>query len=374
MRSTSPRRLPDADEAEQRRQVAIRVLQRHLSEGICDALLVTYLPHVRYLSGFTGSNGWLLVRKRSTVLLTDPRYREQAEQEVVGIRVHIVAGRTMTAALSNDGLLRHVRELGVEAAHLDYVTFTNLRKSLDPVRLVALHDAVEEQRAVKFPDEIACIRRAVRISERVWEEILPLLRPGVREIEIAAEITYRQRLLGADGDAFPPIVLFGARSSLIHGQPSTARLRAGQPVLMDFGCRVNGYVSDITRTVFLGGASRRMRAIYRVVRDAQELGRSEIREGLPADALDRLVRTFIDEQGYGDYFEHGLGHGIGLEVHEQPTLSWRNSDPLESGAVVTIEPGVYVPGLGGVRIEDDMLVTDAGAQSLTGLTRELVEL
>ena len=352
----------------------MRVLQRHLSEGVCDALLVTYLPHVRYLSGFTGSNGWLLVRKRSAVLLTDPRYREQAEEEVRGMRVHIVAGRTMTAALSNDGLLRNVRELGVEAAHLDYVTFTNLRKSLDPVRLVALHDAVEEQRAVKFPDEIACIRRAVRISESVWEEILPLLRPGVREFEIAAEITYRQRLHGADGDAFPPIVLFGARSSLIHGQPSSVRLRMNQTVLMDFGCRVDGYVSDITRTVFLGRASRRMRAIYRVVQDAQELGRGTIHGGLRADALDRIVRSFIEDQGYGAYFEHGLGHGIGLQVHEQPTLSWRNSEPLEIGAVVTIEPGVYVPGVGGVRIEDDMLVTDSGAQSLTSLTRELVEL
>lgn len=352
----------------------MRVLQRHLSEGVCDALLVTHLPHVRYLSGFTGSNGWLLVRKRSAVLLTDPRYREQAEKEVREIRVHIVARRSMTAALGTDGLLRRVRELGVEAAHLDYITFSNLRKTLDPVRLVPLHDAVEEQRAVKFPDEIAAIRRAVRISERVWEEVLPLLRPGVREFEIAAEITYRQRLHGADGDAFAPIVLFGRRSSLIHGQPTTARLRNGQPVLMDFGCRVNGYVSDITRTVFLGRASRRMRIIYRVVQEAQELGRSEIREGLPANELDGLVRSFIDEQGCGEYFEHGLGHGIGLEVHEQPTLSWRSSEPLESGAVVTIEPGVYVPGLGGVRIEDDMLITESGAESLTGLTRDLVEL
>ncbi len=351
----------------------MRVLQRHLSEGVCDALLVTHLPHVRYLSGFTGSNGWLLVRKRSAVLLTDPRYREQAEEEVAGARVHIVAGRTMTAALA-EGLLRRVRELGVEAAHLDYITFTNLRKTLDPVRLVPLHDAVEEQRSVKFPDEISFIQRAVRISERVWEEVLPLLRPGVREFEIAAEITYRQRLHGADGDAFPPIVLFGARSSLIHGQPSAARLRAGQPVLMDFGCRVNGYVSDITRTVFLGYASRRMRAIYRIVRDAQELGRSEIREGLPADALDRIVRSYIAEQGFGTYFEHGLGHGIGLEVHEQPTLSWRSSEPLEAGNTVTIEPGIYLPGVGGVRIEDDMLVTASGAESLTSLPRELVVL
>jgi len=233
---------------------------------------------------------------------------------------------------------------------------------------------VEDLRTEKFPDEIAAIRRAVRISERVWHEVLPLLRAGVRERDIAAEITYRHRLQGADGDAFPPIVLFGKRTSLIHGQPSAARLRSGQPVLMDFGCRVDGYVSDLTRTIFLGKASRRMREIYAAVREAQTIGREALHPGIPAVEVDRVVRDHIVACGFGPYFEHGLGHGIGLEVHERPALSWRNTDPLEEGAVVTVEPGVYIPGVGGVRIEDDMLVTADGAASLSRLPRDLMEL
>ncbi|MBN1449099.1 MAG: aminopeptidase P family protein [Bacteroidetes bacterium] len=373
MRSEVPQRLTYDGDAALRERGCMRMMQRMLHDDVCDALLVTHLPHVRYLSGFTGSSGWLLLRKRSAVLLTDPRYREQAAREVRHARIHIVSGTTMTTALGH-GLLRTVDRLGVEAAHLDYVTFDNLRTSLRPVRLVPMIDAVEDLRARKFPDEIAAVRRAVRISERVWHEILPLLQPGVREFEIAAEITYRQRLHGAEGDAFPPIVLFGTRTSLIHGQPSAARLRNGQPVLMDFGCRVNGYASDLTRTVFLGKASRRLREIYIAVLEAQALGRDAIRAGLPAADLDRLVRRHIEQQGFGPYFEHGLGHGLGLEVHERPSLSWRNTQPLEEGAVVTIEPGVYVPGTGGVRIEDDVLVTSDGAVTLSRLPRELMEL
>lgn len=369
----APHRPNDAGGASQRRRESLRLLQRFLREDVCDALLVTHLPHVRYLCGFTGSSGWLLVRRRSAVLLTDPRYREQAAQEVREARVHIVAGGTMTAALAG-GLLRSVEKLGIEADHLDVVTHRNLAKALRPMRLVPLQHAIEDLREQKYPDEITAIRRAVRISEQVFRDILPLLRPGVREFEIAAEITYRHRLLGADGDAFPPIVLFGRRSSLIHGQPSGTRLRSGQVILMDFGCRANGYVCDMTRTVFLGRAPRRMREIYAAVQEAQEIGRSEARPGLPASALDHAVRSHIEERGYGAYFEHGLGHGIGLDVHEAPHISWRRDDPLEPGSVITIEPGIYVPDLGGVRIEDDVLITADSASCLTQLPRELTEL
>lgn len=360
--------------ARQRREESLRALQGELRQGKTAAFLITHLPHVRYLTGFTGSNGWLIVRRRSAVLLTDPRYREQVHSEVRDIRTIIVAGTTLAQAIVDNNLLRNIGMLGFETQHLPYSTVANLKKLLRPIRLVPMHDAVEELRQQKYPDEVTAIRHAISISEQVWQEVLELLRPGVTEIEIAAEITYRQRLLGADGDSFDPIVLFGKRSSLVHGQPANTRLRTGQAVLMDFGCRVDGYCSDITRTVFLGKAPARLRRIYQTVREAQEMGRNAATAGMAASELDAIVRGHIADAGLGEHFEHGLGHGLGLEVHEQPLMSWRNDAPLEPGMVVTIEPGVYIPGVGGVRIEDDVLITPDGADSLTSLPRELLEL
>ncbi|MCB2203678.1 Xaa-Pro peptidase family protein [bacterium] len=374
MGAKSTHRTASRASGDRRRGESLRVLQDALREGLADSFLVTHLPHVRYLTGFTGSNGWLLVRKRSSILLTDPRYREQAAREVRGTQILIVAGRSMTDALRSEGLLRKQRSMAFEAGHLSYTTVSNLKRTLKPLRLLPLHDAVEQLRENKYADEVHSTRQAIRISEMVYNEILPLLKPGVTEIDIAAEITYRQRRMGADGDSFPPIVLFGKRSSLIHGQPSRSALRAGHTVLMDFGCVVEGYASDITRTVFLGKASPRMRRIYDVVAGAQEIGRAAAAPGLPCNQLDELVRNVIRDNGYGDRFEHGLGHGIGLEIHEAPLLSWRNSQPLEPGMIITIEPGIYVPGLGGVRIEDDILITSSGAEALTSLPRGLTEL
>lgn len=339
-----------------------------------DALLVTHLPHVRYLTGFTGSNGWLLLRPRSALLLTDPRYREQAAAEVRGVRVLVVGGRTLAAALGELRLHEKYRALAFEADHLPATIVSNLKSILRPLRLQPVSGLVEYHRAVKTADEITSIRKAVRISERAFLEVLDLIRPGVREIEIAAELTYRQRMLGADGDAFPPIVLFGSRTSLVHGQPSGARLSRRAPVLIDFGCRVDGYGSDITRTLHVGRASKVFRAAYETVRGAQEAGCDAVRAGIAASRLDGLVRDRIREAGLGEYFEHGLGHGIGLEMHEAPHLSWRNGDTLEAGQVVTIEPGVYLPGRFGIRIEDDLLVTEQGATGLTSLPRTLLEL
>ncbi|MDT8323691.1 MAG: aminopeptidase P family protein [Bacteroidota bacterium] len=357
-----------------RRAESVRVIQQALREGLADAMLVTHLPHVRYLTGFTGSNAWLLLRKRSAVFLTDPRYREQSVREVRNAQILIVSGSSMTEALRREGLLRRLRSMAFEAGHCTYTVAQNLESALKPLHLVPLHDAVEQLRENKYPDEIHATRQAIAISEAVFADVLPFLRPGVSEIDIAAEITYRQRRLGADEDSFAPIVLFGKRSSLVHGQPSRTALRPGQAVLMDFGCRVQGYASDITRTVFCGKAPPRLRRVYDVVQKAQEKGRALAGPGIAANVLDDAVRSVIRDNGYGDRFEHGLGHGLGLEVHERPLLSWRNSAELEPGMIITIEPGIYIPGLGGVRIEDDVLITSRGADLLSTLPRDLLEL
>lgn len=337
-------------------------------------MLVTHLPHVRYLTGFTGSSGWLLLRPGSALFLTDPRYREQAAQEVHGARTVVVSGQTFAVALQGMGLHGKLRTLGFESDHLTSTIAENLKKLLRPLRLIPISGIVEELRIVKLEDELHAIRKAVRISEQVYSEVLPMLKPGVTEIDIAAELTFRQRRLGADGDAFPPIVLFGKRSSLVHGQPTRTRLAGRGPVLIDFGCRVSGYGSDLTRTLHFGSAGKRFRTVYQIVLEAQRSGFEAVRAGIPASELDTLVRREISDAGFGEYFEHGLGHGIGLEMHEAPLLSWRNPAPLEAGQVVTIEPGVYIPGAFGIRIEDDLLVTESGAILLSSLQRELTEL
>jgi len=360
--------------ADERRRAAVRTLQRLLRSDGLDALLVTHLPHVRYLTGFTGSNGWLLVRKRSALFLTDPRYREQAAIEVTAMPAEVIVGRTFSAALRDMRLHEKMETLAIESDHLTATIASNLKKLLRPLRLVPLSGLVEELRSVKLEDELSAIRRAIAISEAAFLDVIPLLQPGVTEIDIAAELTYRQRRLGADGDAFPPIVLFGRRSSLIHGQPTRSRLSRRAPVLIDFGCRVNGYGSDLTRTLHFGRAPRAFRDAYATVREAQQQGCDAVCAGVPAAEIDALVRGHIDAAGLGLYFEHGLGHGIGLEMHEAPLLSWRNTAPLEPGEVITIEPGVYLPGAFGIRIEDDMLVTADGGIVLSSLPRTLLEL
>ncbi|MFZ1729552.1 MAG: Xaa-Pro peptidase family protein [Bacteroidota bacterium] len=360
--------------ADERRAAAVHTIQRLLRSEGPDAMLVTHLPHVRYLTGFTGSNGWLLLRRSSALFMTDPRYREQAEMEVRGARILIVSGQTFTSSLQDMKLHGKLRTLGFESDHLTATVAANLKKMLKPMQLIPISGIVEELRIVKLEDELHAIRKAVRISEQVYREVLPMIVPGVTEIDIAAELTFRQRRLGADGDAFPPIVLFGKRSSLVHGQPTRARLTRSAPVLIDFGCRVSGYGSDLTRTLHIGKASKRFRDTYAIVLAAQQSGFDAVRAGIAASELDTIVRKGISDAGLGEYFEHGLGHGIGLEMHEAPLLSWRNPAPLESGQVVTIEPGVYIPGTFGVRIEDDLLVTEDGAVLLSSLQRELIEL
>ncbi len=336
--------------ADERRRAAVRTIQRLLRSDGPDALLVTHPPHVRYLTGFTGSNGWVLLRPASALFITDPRYREQAGMEIRGMRTQVIFGRTFSAALQEMRLHEKIETLGFEADHLSATIAANLKKLLRPLRVLPLSGLVEELRSVKLEDELHAIRKAIAISEAVYLDILPLLQPGVTEIDIAAELTYRQRRLGADGDAFPPIVLFGKRSSLVHGQPSRTKLSQRSPVLIDFGCRVNGYGSDLTRTLHVGRASRAFRDTYETVRAAQQAGCDAVRAGVSAADIDTLVRGQITEKGLGQYFEHGLGHGIGLEMHEAPLLSWRNPTPLEAGEVITIEPGVYLPGAFGIRI------------------------
>ncbi len=338
-----------------------------------DAFLATFPPHVRYLSGFTGSNGFGLVTPRFATLVTDGRYDQQARKEADGWRV-MIARENLMEEMGKQHLLKPGMRVGFDGNTVAFAQFREWKKYFPRVKFLPRVDTVEWLAAVKDAGEISSLRSAVEITDRVFSEILHLLKPGVAESDIAAEISYRQRKLGADGDAFEAIVASGARSAMPHGKAGLKKLARGDAVTLDFGCVVRGYHSDLTRTVFLGRCSGELRNIYQIVRDAQERAIDFAQAGRTARDLDAAARSVITGKGYGQFFRHSLGHGIGLQIHESPRISVLSKAVLTAGNVVTIEPGIYLPGVGGVRIEDDIVITQNGCEVLNSAPKELMVL
>jgi len=345
-------------------------LRAELKRLHLDALLVTCLPHVRYLTNFTGSNGLSLVTSRSHLFFSDYRYRDQATREVLGAGCHITTRGLVEEAA---GVLggRQVRRVGFESEHLSSRQHSVLKRHLRGIRLVATTGVVELLASVKEPIEVRSIRKAVAISEEVYAHVVRMIRPGVKERDLAAEISCMQKRLGAEGDAFPPLVAAGRGSALPHARPSNRNIRNGQVVLLDFGCTVNGYHSDMTRTVFVGKASARLRAMYAAVLEARDKAVDAVTPGMRASVLDGIARKVLRHRGFDTLFVHSLGHGVGLALHERPRISPLSNDTLVRGNVVTIEPGVYRPDTGGIRIEDVVEVTGTGCRVLTTAPREL---
>ncbi len=338
--------------------------ERLVSQG-CDALLVSYLPNVRYLSAFSGSSAALLLAASGEdVLLTDSRYEIQAAEEVdPAIEVDIVRDPLPESArrrLSESGAAL----VAFESTRVSVADWEEWRAAAGP-ELVGVKGWIEDLRAIKSDAELAAIRRAAGIADRALAEVLEALVPGATERQVAAELDHRLVVLGASAPAFDTIVAFGERSALPHAQPGDRRLGAGDLALFDFGARVDGYVCDVTRTVSCGEPDSRLRAAYQVVLAGQRAALEGLRAGLTGREADALARDRIEAAGHGPEFGHTLGHGIGLEVHEEPRLSRKNEGRLESGMVVTVEPGVYIQGLGGVRIEDDVAILDQGVEVLT---------
>jgi len=349
----------------------LTLLRQSLRALNLTAFLVSSPSHLRYLFGFTGSNGIGLITSNQSFFVTDWRYREQAEQEVHDAEV-LSAFRDLFAALKERNLLRVGERLGYESPHLNCAMFAHLRKTFPQIGLTGTQFVVEKIAARKSPEEIDAIRRAIAISARVWDEVLPLIKPGVKESEIAAEMVYRGRKLGADREAFEPIVASGWRSALPHGVSSHKVIQPGDMVLIDFGFVVDGYPSDITRTIAAGQPDKRLKHAYEVVRQANALALARIRPGYKGLEFDMVVRDYMISQGLGEAFNHSLGHGLGIGLHSWPRLGPTSEDQIPVGAVVTIEPGVYLPGVGGVRIEDDVLVTESGGELLTPIPRDLI--
>jgi Xaa-Pro aminopeptidase len=338
-----------------------------------DALLVTHLPNVRYLTGFTGSAAVLLASAKP-MFFTDGRYREQAAQQVRRAKVVIPRGNALSAAVKACQAQRITR-LGVEADRMSVSQFQALRRELGKgVKIVPLVGVVEALRAVKDPAEIKLIRQAVELSSGLFPALLKALKPGQTELSAAARLEYLARQAGAEAMSFETIIASGKRSALPHGVASPARLPARGFVVLDYGVVTQGYSSDMTRTIHLGRATARERAVYAAVLEAQLAGINALRPGATCGQVDEAARRVLRRAGLAKFFTHSTGHGVGLEIHEPPRLGARGEAVLEAGMVVTVEPGAYLPGRYGVRIEDMVLVTATGAEVLTPVGKALTEL
>lgn len=345
-------------------------LRGRLSENGHGALLVTSMPNIRYLSGFTGSAGVLMVASDGADLfVTDGRYDRQAREEIAdGIEVEIVGDPALEVARERLGE-RGGGKVACEAEHLSVAAWRAWEEAGGPP-LEPVSGWVESLRAVKSPEEVDAIRRAARVADGAFEEIVAWLRPGVTERETAARLDLILAERGAQGRPFETIAAFGERSALPHARPGARVLREDDVVLLDFGAVVDGYCSDMTRTVACGNPGETMGEVYTVVLRAQTAALDGLRAGLTGREADALARDVIETAGHGDAFSHSLGHGIGLEVHEGPRLSKKSEDRLPAGAVVTVEPGVYLAGVGGVRIEDDVVLLESGVEILTESPKE----
>jgi Xaa-Pro aminopeptidase len=346
---------------------------RHLiAHQQLDAMLISKPENRRYLTGFTGSAGFALVTAAEALLLVDFRYVEQARAQAAGCEV-VTADRQFIDTLAEVVAARRLARIGFEADHLTVKQHAEFAQRLAPATLAAI-DGVDRLRWVKDEAEIARIARAAAIADDAFRHVLPLLRPGAVEREIALELEVFMRRHGAEREAFETIVASGPRSALPHGRAADRQLQSGDFVTLDFGATVEGYVSDCTRTVVIGEASAKQREVYEIVRAAHAAALAGIRPGLTGREADALARSVIAQAGYGEAFGHSLGHGVGLAVHEGPTLSPREDAVLAAGHVVTVEPGIYLTGWGGVRIENLVVITADGCRSLTALPSELLVL
>ncbi len=348
----------------------IEQLQAELSRRDLDAVVLFSDPATRWASGFAFTDGAVVVARDRAVLFTDSRYIEAASAMAREVEVRQFDADHRLSACLRDVLAESGR-IGAEAETLPHARWEALGKALGH-DLVPADGARTALRAVKAPEEVAAITAAQRIAEQALEELLNMIRPGVTEKELAAELTYRMLRLGGEGNSFDPITITGANTSKPHGVPGDAVIREGDFVTMDFGTIVDGYHSDMTRTVAVGHATDEMRRVYDTVLRAQAAGIALMTPAHTGAEVHNAAAAVIAAAGYGEYFGHGFGHGVGLEIHEAPSASPRNDQPLPAGAVVTAEPGIYLPGRFGVRIEDMILVTEAGPTDLTAAPKELL--
>ncbi|MFJ5768643.1 M24 family metallopeptidase [Psychrobacillus sp. NPDC093180] len=345
-------------------------LRTALEEKGIDALLITNGYNRRYMTGFTGTAGVAIVSKNDAVFITDFRYTEQAASQIKDFRI-VKHEKTLIEEVAKQVAEMGIQSLGFEKEDLTYSSF-ELYKQAVKADLVPLSGLVEKIRLIKTDEEISIIKAACRIADEAYEHIVTYIKPGMTELQVSNELEFFMRKRGATSSSFDTIVASGVRSALPHGVASDKVIEVGDFVTLDFGAIYNGYISDTTRTVAVGEPSEQLKEIYQIVLDSQLLALEKVKPGMTGKEADAIARDYIASKGYGEAFGHSLGHGIGLEVHEGPGLSFRSDIVLEPGMVITIEPGIYLPNIGGVRIEDDALVTENGLEKLTHSTKELL--
>jgi Xaa-Pro aminopeptidase len=350
-----------------------RLLTDALADKRLDALLVTHLPNVRYLTGFTGSAGVLLIgQKGKPIFITDGRYTSQAHEQVQGAKVIIGKGAALDAAAQQIVRLK-LANIGIESDHMAVSLRSRLSKLLAKnTKVKETSNLVEEIRLIKDAGELAAIERAVKLGADIFKAALKTIKPGVRETDVAAELEYAARRAGATGMSFETIVASGPRSALPHGVASVSRIPERGFVVLDYGVILDGYCSDMTRTVHVGRPSPEARRMYNAVLESQLAGIDAVKAGATAGDVDYACRQNLRSAKLDRYFIHSTGHGVGLEIHENPRLARNQETPLAAGMVVTIEPGIYVEGKGGIRIEDMVAVTEEGCDVLTPVSKELI--
>lgn len=349
----------------------LKKLRHSMANSKLDAILVTKKENYMYLSGFNGSSANLVITEKEAVLITDFRYTEQAENQAQAYEISSYRG-SIAKGLNDVLENRNIGILGFEDANLTVDKYLEYKEKLNVVELKAIGSMIEELREIKDEEEINLVRKAVKIADDTFSHILGFIRPGIAETELAAEMEYFMRKQGASGASFEIIVASGTRSSMPHGVASGKKLEKGDAIIFDYGAIYNGYCSDITRTVFLGNPCEELRKIYGIVLNAQLAASKGVKKGTYGKDADMIARVMIENKGFGENFGHGLGHGVGLEIHEEPRLSITGGKVMKNGMVVTVEPGIYVEGLGGVRIEDMVVVNDDHPLVLTASTKELI--
>ena len=348
----------------------LKKLRQALQQADLPALLVTCAHSRRYLTGFTGTAGVAVITANEAFFITDFRYTEQANDQIEGYEI-IEQKTTLIEAVAQLVEDKQLTKLGFEQDAMTYAEYDRYANALK-AELVPTSGIVEKIRLIKTEDELTIIKQACKIADDAYEHILTFIKPGMTELEVSNELEFFMRKQGATSSSFDIIVASGTRSALPHGVATDKVIESGDFVTLDFGAYYNGYVSDVTRTLAVGEPSDKLKEIYQVVLDSQLLALEKIKPGMTGKEADAISRDYIASKGYGEAFGHSLGHGIGLEVHEGPGLSSRSDVVLEPGMVITIEPGIYLPGIGGVRIEDDALVTETGVEKLTHTSKELV--
>ncbi|AOM82662.1 Xaa-Pro aminopeptidase [Salisediminibacterium beveridgei] len=350
----------------------LEALREQLNTNHVDGIIVMSPYNRRYLTGFTGTAGVVLVTEDRAVFITDFRYTAQAAEQISGFEVIEHKGpihEEVAAQVKKDGL----KSVAFEKDHVTFSQYETWNDALD-AKLIPVSGLVEKMRLIKSPEEIEVIQEAVDIADAAFTHIQSYIKPGVREIDVSNELEFFMRKKGAVSSSFDIIVASGYRSALPHGVASDKIIETGELVTLDFGAYYKGYCSDITRTVAIGEVDEKLKKIYHTVLEAQLRGVNHIKPGMTGIEADALTRDYIKSEGFGDYFGHSTGHGMGMEVHEGPGLSFRSDQKLEPGMVVTVEPGIYVAGTGGTRIEDDIVITEDGNRILSKSTKELIVL